>query len=51
MQLATAFRHPPAFMPYFPIGYPTLPVSVDVIGPGGTAGRSEECFVARRRTK
>ena len=30
-ELTTAFHHPPAFMPYFPIGYPSLPVSVDVI--------------------
>jgi len=29
--LSTAFQHPPAFMPYFPVGYPSLPVSVDVI--------------------
>ena len=26
-----AFHHPPAFMPYFPIGYPALGASVDVI--------------------
>src|SRR5258707_12776895 len=26
-----AFQHPPAFMPYFPIGYPELGTSVDVI--------------------
>ena len=26
-----AFQHRPAFMPYFPIGYPALGLSVDVI--------------------
>ena len=30
-ELTTAFDHRPAFMPYFPIGYPSLPISVDVI--------------------
>jgi len=29
--LASAFQHGPAFMPYFPIGYPALQVSIDVI--------------------
>jgi tryptophan synthase alpha chain len=29
--LATAFTHRPAFMPYFPLGFPTPEVSVDVI--------------------
>src|SRR5258708_11447709 len=29
--LHAAFLHRPAFMPYFPIGYPALDVSVDVI--------------------
>jgi tryptophan synthase alpha chain len=30
-ELESGFHHPPAFMPYFPVGYPSLPVSVDVI--------------------
>jgi tryptophan synthase alpha chain len=30
-ELATAFQNPPAFMPYFPLGYPTPEASVDVI--------------------
>ena len=30
-RLAAAFEHKPAFMPYFPIGYPTLATSIDVI--------------------
>ena len=29
--VASAFQQPPAFMPYFPIGYPALGLSVDVI--------------------
>src|SRR3712207_43844 len=29
--IATAFQNTPAFMPYFPLGYPTPEVSVDVI--------------------
>jgi len=31
LALQDAFLHRPAFMPYFPIGYPALDVSVDVI--------------------
>ncbi len=31
LQLQDAFQHRPAFMPYFPVGYPSLAVSVDVI--------------------
>jgi tryptophan synthase alpha chain len=31
VELARAFNDSPAFMPYFPVGYPTLPVSVDVL--------------------
>jgi tryptophan synthase alpha chain len=31
LQLHDGFHHPPAFMPYFPIGYPAMRVSVDVI--------------------
>jgi tryptophan synthase alpha chain len=31
IQLHDAFHHRPAFMPYFPIGYPALGVSIDVI--------------------
>lgn len=30
-RLETAFSRPPAFMPYFPVGYPTLDTSVEVI--------------------
>lgn len=30
-RLATAFQRKPAFMPYFPIGYPTVDGSIDVI--------------------
>jgi len=30
-RLKAAFSHPPAFMPYFPVGFPTFDVSVDVI--------------------
>jgi len=30
-RLDTAFAHAPAFMPYFPVGYPTLDASVDII--------------------
>jgi tryptophan synthase alpha chain len=30
-RLASAFRRKPAFMPYFPIGYPTVEASLDVI--------------------
>ena len=30
-RLETAFLHKPAFMPYFPLGYPTPEISVDVI--------------------
>jgi tryptophan synthase alpha chain len=30
-RLATAFEHRPAFMPYFPLGFPTVEASVDVI--------------------
>lgn len=29
--LTTAFQHKPAFMPYYPLGYPTPALSVDVI--------------------
>lgn len=29
--LTTAFAHKPAFMPYYPLGYPTPEISVDVI--------------------
>ena len=29
--IASAFLHRPAFMPYFPIGYPALETSVDII--------------------
>jgi tryptophan synthase alpha chain len=29
--IEAAFRHRPAFMPYYPIGYPAMAVSVDVI--------------------
>src|SRR5262249_24644686 len=29
--VGSAFQQPPAFMPYYPIGYPELGVSVDVI--------------------
>ncbi len=31
MPLQDAFKHPPAFMPYFPLGYPTPEISVAVI--------------------
>jgi tryptophan synthase alpha chain len=31
LQIQDAFQHRPAFMPYFPIGYPALGASVDVI--------------------
>jgi len=31
LQLKDAFQRRPAFMPYFPVGYPSLEVSVDVI--------------------
>jgi tryptophan synthase alpha chain len=31
LQIHDAFLHRPAFMPYFPIGYPALGLSVDVI--------------------
>lgn len=30
-RIASAFTGRPAFMPYYPLGYPTLPVSIDVI--------------------
>ncbi len=30
-KLDDAFKNKPIFMPYFPLGYPTLDVSVDVI--------------------
>ncbi len=30
-RLDAAFHHPPAFMPYFPLGYPTPEISLDVI--------------------
>jgi tryptophan synthase alpha chain len=30
-KLKTAFRKKPAFMPYFPIGYPSIEASIDVI--------------------
>jgi tryptophan synthase alpha chain len=30
-RISDAFRHPPAFMPYYPIGYPTVDISVDAI--------------------
>ena len=30
-ELAAAFHHLPAFMPYYPVGCPSLPVSIDVI--------------------
>ncbi len=30
-RLTAAFSRPPAFMPYFPVGFPTFDVSVDVI--------------------
>ena len=30
-KLDSAFQHKPIFMPYFPLGYPALDVSVDVI--------------------
>ncbi|MCS6993035.1 MAG: tryptophan synthase subunit alpha [Anaerolineales bacterium] len=30
-RLQTAFRRPPIFMPYFPVGYPDLPASIDVL--------------------
>ncbi len=30
-RLDAAFAHTPAFMPYFPVGYPTLTASVDII--------------------
>jgi len=30
-RLESAFAHKPIFMPYFPLGYPDLPASIDVI--------------------
>ncbi len=30
-RISTAFQGRPAFMPYYPLGYPTLPESIDVI--------------------
>lgn len=30
-RIQAAFQHRPVFMPYFPVGYPTVPVSVDVL--------------------
>ena len=30
-RIASAFSGRPAFMPYYPLGYPTLPASIDVI--------------------
>jgi tryptophan synthase alpha chain len=30
-RLEVAFSHPPVFMPYYPVGYPTFDLSVDII--------------------
>ncbi|PWH15250.1 MAG: tryptophan synthase subunit alpha [Anaerolineae bacterium] len=30
-RLASAFRHRPIFMPYFPVGYPEIPTSIDIL--------------------
>ncbi|MDP3449351.1 MAG: tryptophan synthase subunit alpha, partial [Anaerolineaceae bacterium] len=30
-RIETAFQHKPIFMPYFPLGYPTIESSIDII--------------------
>jgi tryptophan synthase alpha chain len=37
-EIERAFKRKPAFMPYFPVGYPTIPVSIDVIEALGKNG-------------